>query len=83
MITMDDLDEAIDRVMMGPAKKSKTYTPSEKKLVAYHETGHAIIGLKLENANIVQKVTIIPRGNAGGYNLMTPKQTSWPTSLAI
>lgn len=73
MITMDDLDEAIDRVMMGPAKKSKTYTPSEKKLVAYHETGHAIIGLKLENANIVQKVTIIPRGNAGGYNLMTPK----------
>ena len=74
MITMDDLDEAIDRVMMGPAKKSKTYTPSEKKLVAYHETGHAIIGLKLENANIVQKVTIIPRGNAGGYNLMTPKE---------
>lgn len=74
VITMDDLDEAIDRVMMGPAKKSKTYTPSEKKLVAYHETGHAIIGLKLENANIVQKVTIIPRGNAGGYNLMTPKE---------
>lgn len=73
-ITMDDLDEAIDRVMMGPAKKSKTYTPHEKELVAYHETGHAIIGLKLENANIVQKVTIIPRGNAGGYNLMTPKE---------
>lgn len=74
LITMDDLDEAIDRVMMGPAKKSKTYTPHEKELVAYHETGHAIIGLKLENANIVQKVTIIPRGNAGGYNLMTPKE---------
>lgn len=74
LITMDDLDEAIDRVMMGPAKKSKTYSPKEKKLVAYHETGHAIIGLKLENANIVQKVTIIPRGTAGGYNLMTPKE---------
>ncbi len=73
-VTMDDLDEAIDRVMMGPAKKSKTYTPHEKELVAFHETGHAIIGLKLENANIVQKVTIIPRGNAGGYNLMTPKE---------
>lgn len=74
LITMDDLDEAIDRVMMGPAKKSKTYSPKEKKLVAYHETGHAIIGLKLESANIVQKVTIIPRGTAGGYNLMTPKE---------
>ena len=73
-VTMNDLDEAIDRVMMGPAKKSKTYSPHEKELVAYHETGHAIIGLKLENANIVQKVTIIPRGTAGGYNLMTPKE---------
>ena len=71
---MDDLDEAIDRVMMGPAKKSKTYSEQEKKLVAYHETGHAIIGLKLDNANIVQKVTIIPRGTAGGYNLMTPRE---------
>ena len=74
IITMDDLDEAIDRVMMGPAKKSKTYSEQEKKLVAYHETGHAIIGLKLDNANIVQKVTIIPRGTAGGYNLMTPRE---------
>lgn len=73
-ITMDLLDEAIDRVMMGPAKKSRTYTEKEKKLVAYHETGHAIVGLKLDGAQMVQKVTIIPRGMAGGYNLMTPKE---------
>lgn len=73
-ITMEDLDEAIDRVIAGPAKKSKTYSPQEKKLVAYHETGHTIIGLKLESANMVQKVTIIPRGTAGGYNLMTPRE---------
>lgn len=73
-ITMADLGEAIDRVMMGPAKKSKKYSENEKRLVAYHETGHAIIGLKLENANIVEKVTIIPRGHAGGYNLMLPEE---------
>ena len=73
-ITMADLGEAIDRVMMGPAKKSKKYSESEKRLVAYHETGHAIIGLKLEGANIVEKVTIIPRGHAGGYNLMLPEE---------
>lgn len=73
-ITMDDLDEAIDRVMMGPAKKSKKYSDEEKRLVAYHEAGHAIIGLKLKNADMVQKITIIPRGEAGGYNLMTPRE---------
>ena len=74
MSTMEDLDEAIDRVMMGPAKKSKKYTEKEKRLVAYHEAGHAVIGLKLEDADKVEKVTIIPRGEAGGYNLMTPKE---------
>ena len=74
IITMEDLDEAIDRVMMGPAKKSKKYSEREKRLVAYHEAGHAVIGLKLENADKVEKVTIIPRGEAGGYNLMTPKE---------
>ena len=73
VITMKHLDEAIDRVMMGPAKKSRTYDEKTKKLVAYHESGHAIIGLYLDDATIVQKVTIIPRGQAGGYNLMTPK----------
>ena len=73
-ITRADIDEAIDRVMMGPAKVSKTYDDETKKLVAYHESGHAIVGLFMENAQVVQKVTIIPRGQAGGYNLMTPKE---------
>ena len=73
-ITMADVDEAIDRVMMGPAKVSRTYDEKTKKLVAYHEAGHAVVGLFMENAQIVQKVTIIPRGQAGGYNLMTPKE---------
>ena len=72
-IHMAQIDEAIDRVMMGPAKVSRTYDEKTKKLVAYHESGHAIIGLFLDNASVVQKVTIIPRGQAGGYNLMTPK----------
>ncbi|MBQ6451669.1 MAG: ATP-dependent zinc metalloprotease FtsH [Solobacterium sp.] len=72
-IGMPQIDEAIDRVMMGPAKTSRTYDEKTKKLVAYHESGHAIIGLFLDNASVVQKVTIIPRGQAGGYNLMTPK----------
>lgn len=74
LIRMHHLDEAIDRVIMGPAKKSRTYTEKERRLVAIHETGHAIIGLMLEDADMVQKVTIIPRGNAGGYNLMTPRE---------
>lgn len=76
-VTMIDLDEAIDRVMMGPAKKSKKYTEKDKILVAYHEAGHAVIGLKLEDADMVQKVTIIPRGDAGGYNLMTPREEKY------
>ncbi len=77
VITMDDIDEAIDRVIGGPAKKSRKYTEKERKLVAYHEAGHAVIGMALEDANQVQKVTIIPRGNAGGYNLMTPKEETY------
>lgn len=76
-VTMTDLDEAIDRVMMGTAKKSKKYTEKDKILVAYHEAGHAVIGLKLEDADMVQKVTIIPRGDAGGYNLMTPREEKY------
>lgn len=76
-VTMTDLDEAIDRVMMGPAKKSKKYTEKDKILVAYHEAGHAVIGLKLEDADMIQKVTIIPRGDAGGYNLMTPREEKY------
>ena len=75
VIRMHNLDEAIDRVMMGPAKKSRKYDEQSKKLVAYHEAGHAIIGLFLNNAiTVVQKITIIPRGQAGGYNLMTDKE---------
>ncbi len=73
-ITMSEIDEAIDRVIMGPAKVTKKYTEKEKKLVAYHEAGHAVLGIKLDDANDVQKVTIIPRGQAGGYNLMMPKE---------
>ena len=71
------VDEAIDRVLMGPAKKSKKYSDTEKALIAYHEAGHAVIGLKLKHANVVQKVTIIPRGVAGGYNLMTPEEETF------
>lgn len=74
VISMHHLDEAIDRVIGGPAKKSKIYSDREKRLVAYHEVGHTIIGLKLESSDMVQKVTIIPRGQAGGYNLMTPRE---------
>lgn len=73
LINMANIDEAIDRVMMGPAKKSRKYDEKTKKLVAYHEAGHAIVGLHLPDGAVVQKVTIIPRGNAGGYNLITPK----------
>jgi cell division protease FtsH len=73
-IELAHIDEAVDRVMMGPAKKSRVFTKKEKEIIAYHEAGHAVIGLKLENANIVHKVTIIPRGQAGGYNLMLPKE---------
>ncbi|MEG0025653.1 MAG: ATP-dependent zinc metalloprotease FtsH [Bacilli bacterium] len=73
-ITMSEIDEAHDRVLMGPAKVTKKYSEHEKKVVAYHEAGHAVVGIKLEGANEVQKITIIPRGSAGGYNLMLPKE---------
>ncbi|AKU79258.1 ATP-dependent zinc metalloprotease FtsH [Spiroplasma turonicum] len=76
MITLSDIDEAIDRVVGGPAKKSRAMTIQDKKVVSYHEAGHALIGLKLDSASKVQKVTIIPRGNAGGYTIMTPKDES-------
>ena len=71
------IDEAIDRVMMGPAKRSRKYTDTEKALIAYHEAGHAVIGLKLKHAEVVQKITIVPRGHAGGYNLMTPEEENF------
>ena len=77
VITMVEIDEAHDRVLMGPAKKSHKYTEKEKRIVAYHEAGHAVIGLKLDGANDVQKITIVPRGSAGGYNLMLPKEETF------
>ena len=79
-ITMSEIDEATDRVIMGPAKVTKKYTDKEKKLVAYHEAGHAVVGLKLEGANDVQKITIIPRGQAGGYTMMTPKEETFTST---
>lgn len=73
-IGMDEIDEATDRVLMGPAKTSRKITDKEKRLVAIHESGHAVIGLKLPDAQEVHKITIIPRGVAGGYTMMLPKE---------
>ncbi|OAB48784.1 ATP-dependent zinc metalloprotease FtsH [Mycoplasmopsis gallinarum] len=77
LITRDDIDEAIDRVMAGPAKKNRVITKEELTMVAYHEAGHAVVGIKKPGANKVQKITIIPRGQAGGYNLMTPEEEKY------
>jgi len=73
-IEMVEVDEAIDRVIAGPAKKSRVISEDEKRLVAYHEAGHTIVGYHLEHADTVHKVTIIPRGSAGGYTVMLPKE---------
>ncbi|WNB92014.1 ATP-dependent zinc metalloprotease FtsH [Bacillus sp. NEB1478] len=73
-IDMDDIDEAIDRVIAGPAKKSRVISEKEKNIVAYHEAGHTVIGLVLEGADTVHKVTVVPRGQAGGYTVMLPKE---------
>ena len=72
-ITLSEIDEAIDRRIAGPAKSSRTMSEIERKTVAFHESGHAIIGLKLKDSDKVQKITIIPRGNTGGHVLMTPE----------
>lgn len=77
VITLPIIDEAIDRVMAGPAKKSRTITKEELRSVAYHEAGHAVVGLKVPGGNKVQKITIIPRGQAGGYNLMMPENEKY------
>ncbi len=73
-IAMTEVDEAIDRVIVGTEKKSRVISDREKRIVAYHEAGHTIIGYFLENADMVHKVTIIPRGRAGGYVIMLPKE---------
>lgn len=73
-IDKNDVDEAIDRVIAGPAKKSRVISEKERKIVAYHESGHTVIGMVLDDADTVHKVTIIPRGQAGGYAVMLPKE---------
>ncbi|HEY9577873.1 MAG TPA: ATP-dependent zinc metalloprotease FtsH [Pseudobacillus sp.] len=73
-IDMRDVDEATDRVIAGPAKKSRVISQKERKIVAFHEAGHTVIGLVLDEAEMVHKVTIVPRGQAGGYAVMLPKE---------
>ena len=82
MITIQDIDEAIDRRIAGPAKSSKGLNPEERKRIAYHEAGHSIIGLKLKDSDKVQKITIIPRGRTGGHVLMTPEDDRFLLSKA-
>jgi cell division protease FtsH len=73
-IDMEDIDEATDRVIAGPAKKSRVISEKERKIVAFHEGGHTVIGLVLDEADMVHKVTIVPRGQAGGYAVMLPRE---------
>ena len=73
-VTVTEIDEAIDRRIAGPAKSSKSLSEKEKSMVAYHEAGHAIIGMTIPHSDKVQKVTIIPRGRTGGHVLMTPEE---------
>ena len=74
VIDMSDLDEASDRVIAGPAKKTRVISKKERNIVAWHEAGHTVIGLVLDDAEVVHKVTIVPRGQAGGYAVMLPKE---------
>ena len=69
-----DVDEAHDRVIAGPAKKDREISEKERKMVAFHEAGHTIVGMVLSDARVVHKVTIVPRGRAGGYAIMLPKE---------
>ncbi len=73
-IGMPELEESIERVLAGPERKSRVISEKEKKLVAYHEAGHALVGLNVKNSDPVHKVSIIPRGGAGGYTLYRPKE---------
>ncbi|AGK51849.1 ATP-dependent zinc metalloprotease FtsH [Bacillus sp. 1NLA3E] len=73
-VDMLDIDEATDRVIAGPAKKSRVISEKERNIVAFHEAGHTVIGLILDEAEMVHKVTIVPRGQAGGYAVMLPKE---------
>ena len=73
-ISAADVDEAEDRVIAGPAKRDRVVSPKERETVAYHEAGHTIVGLGLNDARVVHKVTIVPRGRAGGYAIMLPRE---------
>jgi len=73
-IDASDIDEAEDRVIAGPSKKDRTISQREREMVAYHEAGHTIVGLVLSSARVVHKVTIVPRGRAGGYMVALPKE---------
>ena len=73
-VGMEEIDEAIDRVIAGPAKHSRVITEAEKKQIAYHEAGHALVGLNMPGSDVVEKITIIPRGQAAGYTLSTPEK---------
>ncbi|WP_423218110.1 ATP-dependent zinc metalloprotease FtsH [Streptococcus equinus] len=73
-IDASDIDEAEDRVIAGPSKKDRTISQREREMVAYHEAGHTIVGLVLSSARVVHKVTIVPRGRAGGYMIALPKE---------
>lgn len=74
VIDASDIDEAEDRVIAGPSKKDRKVSEKERQMVAYHEAGHTIVGLVLSNARVVHKVTIVPRGRAGGYMIALPKE---------
>ncbi|AOM84609.1 ATP-dependent zinc metalloprotease FtsH [Salisediminibacterium beveridgei] len=73
-IDMESVEEAIDRTIAGPSKKTRVISEKEKKIVAHHEAGHTVVGVKLVNADMVHKVTIVPRGQAGGYAMMLPRE---------
>lgn len=76
VITMVDINEGFNKVIMGPAKKSRVVTEPDKRITAYHESGHAILGMSLKHCNPVHEVTIIPRGHAGGYTMALPEKDS-------
>ncbi len=80
VITMDELEESIDRVQLGPERKSRVISEKEKRIIAYHETGHALVARMLPNADPVHKVTIIARGLAGGYTKQLPTEDRYLTS---
>lgn len=80
VITSQQIDEAIDRVIGGPAKKNRVITEKERIMVAYHEAGHAVVGIRLGSSVKVQKITIVPRGQTGGYNLMIPEEEKYNSS---